>query len=359
MMYFDAFFLVSYGGPEGPDEVHPFLDRILDGKYVSEARRKIVVDKYMACGGFSPLNGQCRQFMLQLDHALQGKNVRTYQANLFSPPFVPDVVKRMKNDGVRRVLLLISSPFGSVAGCRRYLDVIERNWPADMELTRIPCFYDHPLYLKAAANQLLSCAAQVILNSSEDAFQAGTLQDRRQSEYLSTTEPRTLFLFTAHSLPVNQAQDARYSEQLGIHCREVLRLTHLLDERQLAPAISKLAFQSRSGNPRDPWTEPDIFDAVIELHDKYPSLKNIIVTPCGFCFENMEITWDIDIELKKLCQRLHLNFYRTDTPGTSDEMIQMCVEYLGMSRDSFRFCPCSPGICDFSCSDLPNTTNIS
>ncbi|MDO5565185.1 MAG: ferrochelatase, partial [Planctomycetia bacterium] len=162
-MYFDAFFLVSYGGPEGPDEVHPFLDRILAGKHVPEARRKIVVDKYMACGGFSPLNGQCRQFILQLNQALKGQNVKTYQANLYSSPFVPDVVKQMKSDGVRRVLLMISSPFGSVVGCRRYLDVIERDWPADMELTKIPCFYDHPLYLKASANQLLTCAAQAIL----------------------------------------------------------------------------------------------------------------------------------------------------------------------------------------------------
>lgn len=372
-MYFDAFFLVSYGGPEGPEDVHPFLDRILAGKPIPAERKKMVVDKYMACGGFSPLNGQCRQFMRQMANSLKSQKIKTYQANLYSPPFVPDVVKHMKSDGVRRVLLMISSPFGSVIGCRRYLDVIQRDWPTEIDWAKIPCFFDHPLYLKAAANCLLSCTAQVILDSEDRALPAPSTAPlpewHETNPDFETTSigvsqtghspPRTLFLFTAHALPLNQAQAARYSGQIRVHCREVLRMAHALQDRELAPAITQIAFQSRSGNPHEPWTEPNIYDTIIECRNKYPSLRNIIVTPCGFMFENMEITWDLDVELRRLCERLDLRYYRTQTAGMAEETVRMCTEYLFLSRDKFRPCPCSPGICDYSCSDSQNTPNIS
>ena len=236
-MEYDAVLLVSFGGPEGPDEVMPFLRNVVRGRGVPDERLLAVAEHYQHFGGVSPINGQCRELLaalrVELDHA--GVRLPLYWGNRNWNPFLAETVATMRDDGVRRALAFVTSPFGSYSSCRQYLDDIdaarEQVGPGAPRVDKIRHYHDHPGYVRPHADAVRAALAA-----------------------LSDVEAR--IVFTAHSIP--SSMDAQSGPDGGRYTAQ-LRETATLVAEEAAPGRPwDLVWQSRSGSPHIPWLEPDI-----------------------------------------------------------------------------------------------------
>ena len=235
---YDAVLLVSFGGPEGPDDVLPFLENVTRGRGVPPERLRAVAEHYLARGGVSPINAQCRALLGALDAELRaaGHALPLYWGNRNWHPMLPDTVARMAANGVRRALALVTSATSSYSGCRQYLEDIEAAraavGPAAPRIDKIRQYYDHPGFIEAAAENVRAALAE-----------------------FGDADGRVRLVFCAHSIPVAMARTSEYEAQLREACRLVV-------ERVPGAAAYDLVFQSRSGPPAVPWLEPDVNDSI-------------------------------------------------------------------------------------------------
>ncbi len=438
---FDAILLASYGGPEKIDDINPFLDRILTGKRVPPARRAAIFERYERFNGVSPLPDECRRFLDRLSEAFAAdatpakatnplnfsaetapqppSTPRIYWGNLYAPPTFDDAVAQMEADGVRRLFVYPTSAFGSPQSCRRYIDAVRdavrRRSPefvARLQIAQTPPFFDLPAYRRAAADALLTALAWDELESNPfDAAApfsqtAQTPQTAQPSVSALTADfadaadinvdasndapPQRLILFSAHSLPVDDALKSAYSAQLLAAATAVLRSTLdapgfggqvaeeknaaedadatrrfpkrdlvLPDAADFAPKLRRrlrsvgldaaLAFQSRSGSPSTPWLEPSVEDFVRRYKDENPNWNRLIVSPLGFFFENMETVFDLDVELKEVCDELGVSYRRAACCGADDRLVFAVRDLARREPSDFPVCRSAPGACDFSC----------
>ncbi len=299
---YDALLIVSFGGPEGMHEVIPFLENVLRGKNVSDERMQEVVRHYERFGGVSPINDQNRRLIAALRAELEekGPNVPIYWGNRNWHPYLADTLRQMAGDGIQRALAFVTSAFGSYSSCRQYRENIElaqsEVGPRAPRVDKIRVFYNHPGFIDPNVENVRAALSHIPEN-------------RRTAAQI---------VFTAHSIPLSMASNCQYEAQLVEACQ-------LVAERVRHPHW-KLAYQSRSGPPAQPWLEPDVCDYLKEL--KQAGVNDVLIAPVGFVSDHMEVLYDLDTEARRLCEEIGLNMVRAATVGTHPQFVQMIRELI-------------------------------
>lgn len=301
-MKYDAVLIVSFGGPEGMDDVMPFLDNVLRGKGVPDARKKEVAHHYELFGGVSPINAQNRKLVKLVTEALstKGINLPVFLANRNTEPFIPDVLKTCQEQGYQNLLVYITSGFSCYSGCRQYRENLMAA-QEDMEgeapgFDKIRVFFNHPLFIEVLSDKVREAIA--------------LLPEADQNN------PK--IVFTAHSIPMAMANTSKYTEQLHEAARLVAERLEISDW--------DLVYQSRSGPPNMPWLEPDICDHLDDLNKK--GQTSVVVSPIGFVSDHMEVLYDLDLEARDHAVELNMKYVRASTPGNDPRMIEMIVELI-------------------------------
>ncbi|HEV8291751.1 MAG TPA: ferrochelatase, partial [Tepidisphaeraceae bacterium] len=282
-----AILLVGFGGPEKPADVIPFLENVLRGRNVPRERMLEVAKHYYHFGGISPINRHMRELMAALEAELheRGPALPLYWGNRNWHPMLAGTLRRMRSDGVRRAVAFVMSAYSSYSGCRQYLEDIARAREAigtdAPEIDKLRVFYNHPGFIEPVTEHVQDAFAQIPV-------------DRRSAAAL---------VFTAHSVPVSMAANSRYEAQLTEACG-------LVAER-LSRGEWRLAYQSRSGPPSQPWLGPDIGDYLRELHSA--GIRDVVIAPIGFISDHMEVLYDLDTEARALCEQLGLRMVRAAT----------------------------------------------
>ncbi|MQA24054.1 MAG: ferrochelatase [Micromonosporaceae bacterium] len=305
---YDALLLLSFGGPEGPDDVIPFLQNVTRGRGVPASRLAEVAEHYRAFGGVSPINAQNRALLdaVRGECARAGIDLPWYWGNRNWHPLLTDTLRRMRDDGVRRALALVTSAYGSYSSCRQYLEDIARARAEVGEdapvVDKIRHFHDHPGFVEPHADAVRTALASLA--------QLG--------------EARPRLIFTAHSIPERMNETSgpegrRYSDQLAETARLVASAA--------APELPyDLVWQSRSGPPRVRWLEPDVNDHLERLADA--GVTAVAVSPIGFVSDHLEVVWDLDHEAAATAERLGLAYARAAAPGTDPRFVAMVRELV-------------------------------
>jgi protoporphyrin/coproporphyrin ferrochelatase len=299
-MQFDALLVVSFGGPEGMDDVIPFLENVTRGRNVPPERLEEVARHYARFDGVSPINAQNRSLIAALrpELAAHGIDLPIYFGNRNWHPYLADTMQEMADDGVQRALAFFTSAYSSYSGCRQYREDIARAQeaagPAAPEVERTRMFFNHPGWIEANADNVSAALEQV--PAGRDAHVA----------------------FTAHSIPLSMARACRYEDQL----RES---SHLVAEA-VGVADSALVYQSRSGSPQAPWLEPDILDHLQALSER--GVTDVVVSPIGFVSDHLEVLYDLDHEARETAAGLGLNFARASSASMHPAFVAMIRELI-------------------------------
>ncbi len=322
-MSFDALVVVAFGGPEAPAEVMPFLEHVTRGRGVPHERLLEVAGHYRHFGGKSPINEQCRSLCSLVEDELRahGNAPRVYWGNRHSSPWLADTVRRMADAGVERALAFVPSAYGSYSSCRVYLEAIEA---ARAEvgaraplIEKLRLFFDHPLFVEAQANSVTAALAR--------------LPEARRAA--------AAVVGTAHSIPLTMAHGSGYAAQLA----ETLRLVRA---RSGCTARWDLAWQSRSGPPSVPWLEPSIEDRLAALAGE--GVRDVVLLPIGFVLENLEVTYDLDVQATAAARTLGVETVRAATVGTTPELVRMArllVEERSSATPGVLAAGCAPECC--------------
>jgi ferrochelatase len=305
---YDALLLLSFGGPEGPDDVLPFLRNVTRGRNVPDERLAEVAEQYELFGGRSPINDHCRELVGALTAELQraGLDLPVYWGNRNWHPMLEDTVSTMASDGVTNALVFATSAFSSYSGCRQYREDLERARDAvganAPRLQKLRLFYNHPGFIEPLAANLRT-----------------TLDDVGGAAEPDAVEHR--IVFTAHSIPNSMAATSCYQDQL----REAAGL--VLDAAGLGPEHPHdLVYQSRSGPPQVPWLEPDVNDHLEALcHD---GISAVTLVPIGFVSDHMEVLFDLDTQAAETAERLGLRLRRVPTVGNDPRFVTMIRELI-------------------------------
>jgi ferrochelatase len=305
---YDALLWLSFGGPEGPDEVMPFLENVTRGRGVPRERLLEVAEHYQHFGGVSPINQLNRDAIAAVEKQLtvEGIELPIYFGNRNWRPMAEDAAATMTADGVRRALVFPTSAYGGYSACRQYDEDIERiratvgeNAP---ELVKLRQFFDHPLFIGAFADAVRTAHAE--------------LGDR--------TDTRTVFC--AHSVPVNADRASGPPEEGGNrYSRQIAEAARLVAAEAGIESYD-IVWQSRSGPPQVPWLEPDIVDHIDALHEQ--GVTSVVVCPVGFVSDHLEVIWDLDNEAAERAGELGMAFARAATPGTAPAFAKLVVELI-------------------------------
>jgi len=325
---YDALLIISYGGPEGPEEVRPFLENVLRGRNVSPPQLEAAAAKYHAIGGVSPVNEECRSLigglLRDVDAGLgsldavaepqineiftQVKQLPIYWGNLFWHPLLEDTIAGMAEEGIRRVIAFCTVPFGTEHSTRSYGGAIEAAVKkvnvTDFVVQQTRLFYNHPHFISTMADRLTETLAMHIDWGNE----LPPCDDRPAILNRLPEAASHVVLFTAHSVPVTDAEFASYQSQMKQACTLVADLVQL-DRFGIDWDI---AWQSHGGS-QGAWCEPDVVEYVKMLLKgmRFPGKNTVIVCPIGFMLENMELLYDLDVELRQFCESVGLNYDRT------------------------------------------------
>ena len=303
MSSYDAILLVSFGGPEGPDDVLPFLENVVRGKRIPRERLVAVGKHYELFDGVSPVNAENRALLAALLNELNtyGHSLPVYWGNRNWHPMLPDTLQQMADDGIRHALAFVTSAFCSYAGCRQYLEDIEQARQAvgndAPQVDKLRLFYNHPGFIESMAARVEAALGQ--------------LPAERRAE--------VPLIYTAHSLPLDMAQNCDYEAQLHEACDLV--------SQRVGRSDWHLVYQSRSGRPSQPWLEPDICDSLREL-DEGGQNGDVVVVPIGFVGEHMETVYDLDVVARSVCDELGLHMVRSATVGCHPRFVQMIRELI-------------------------------
>jgi len=331
MAGYDAVLILSFGGPEGPDDVAGFLSNVTRGRNVPASRLAEVAGRYHDIGGVSPINDQCRRIIaaLEAEFADHGIEMPVYWGNRNWHPLLTEAISEMANDGVEHALAVVTSAYSSYSGCRQYLDDITAArasvGSSAPRVDKIRAYYHHPGFIEPFAE-----ATSVALT------QLGDLAAHAH------------IVFTAHSIPTSMADMSDYRSQVTEASRIVMsQLGSLHDWSQ--------AWQSRSGPASMSWLEPDINDHLRILADD--GVDAVVLVPIGFVTDHMEVVYDLDVEASRTAAGLGLALSRADTPGTSPHpaFVTMLRELIEerldpeLPRRALGTCPARPDRCAPDC----------
>jgi len=323
---YDAFLLLSFGGPQGPDEVLPFLRNVTAGRGIPDERLAAVAEHYQHFGGVSPITAQNEALLAALgaEFDLRGIGLPRYFGNRNWHPFVADTARRIEADGHREVLVLATSATGSYSGCRQYREDLARAAEAApaVRFTKLRHYFDHPGFLEANADAVRAALA--------------TLGDGDAR-----------LVFTAHSVPVGMNDTAGPAG--GLYLAQHRETARLVAEAVRGPGAEfDLVWQSRSGPPQVPWLEPDVNDHLRALAEA--GTGAVVVAPTGFVSDHLEVLWDLDNEAAATAAELGLGFARAATAGTHPAFVAGLADLVAEQLTGAEQKSLSPlGICGWQC----------
>ena len=300
-MEFDAVLLLSFGGPEGPGQVRPFLENVTRGRNVPPERLDEVAGHYLHFGGVSPINDINRALIAQLQAE---QPLAVYFGNRNWEPYVEDAVAAMRDNGIRRAAVFTTSAWSGYSSCTQYVEDIARAraaaGPDAPELVKLRPYFDHPLFIEMFAGAIAAAAQTVPADAR--------------------------LVFTAHSIPVDA--DRRFGPNL--YSRQVAYATRLV-AAAAGYADYDLTWQSRSGPPQVPWLEPSVEDHLAALATS--GTKAVIVCPIGFVADHIEVVWDLDQELRSQAEAAGMAFARATTPNADRRFARLAASLI----DELRF----------------------
>ncbi len=309
---YDSLLLVSFGGPEQPDDVVPFLENVTRGRGIPRERLVEVGQHYYLFGGRSPINDQCRELLAALRAELdrRGIDLPLFWGNRNWEPYLDAEVQAMAAAGHHRALAVLTSAYPSYSSCRQYREnLYDAVQGTGVEVDKIRHYSDHPGFVAASTDATL--AALETLGEHADGAR---------------------LVFVTHSIPTAMAQasgPAPRSEEGGYvdwHRAVAAAVTTQVEARTGRAHGHDLVFCSRSGPPNQPWAEPDVNDHLTALHaDGTPS---VVVIPIGFISDHMEVIYDLDTEAKETAEGLGLPFARAATAGTHPGFVSGLVDLM-------------------------------
>ncbi len=335
---YDSVLLVSFGGPEGMDDVLPFLENVLRGKNVPRERMLEVAHHYEQFGGVSPINGQNRRLLaaMKSEFVKQGIELPVYWGNRNWHPMLADTLREMATAGHRQALALMTSAYSSYSSCRQYREDIaraqEQVGSTAPQVDKIRVFYNHPGFIEPMIDHVRAALGKLPEETRRDAA----------------------LLFTAHSIPLSMAEHCQYETQL----LEASRLVAL----GVGHPEWKLVYQSRSGPPSQPWLEPDVCDHLQTLAKQ--GCQQVVVVPIGFISDHVEILFDLDTEAKSVAAELGMTMVRAETVGVDPRFVSMIGELVRERTDGVpRQCVGQFGpnhdVCPTDCCLYPRPTRPS
>jgi ferrochelatase len=310
----DALLLLSFGGPERPEDVMPFLENVTRGRGVPRERLDEVAQHYLHFGGVSPINALNRELIaaIEAEFAARAVDLPVYFGNRNWYPMVEETVATMRADGIGHALVFPTSAWGGYSGCRQYDEDIERARAAvdgAPELTKLRQYFDHPL----------------LIDSFADAVRAAV------ADLPAEVRDRARLVFTAHSIPVAADVAAGPPADGGhLYSRQVAEAARLCAAATGFDDFD-VVWQSRSGPPQVPWLEPDIVDHLEALSGK--GVEAVVVCPVGFVSDHLEVVWDLDNEAAEKAAELGMAFARAATPGPDPRFARMVAELVGEHLD--------------------------
>ncbi|MEX2324431.1 MAG: ferrochelatase [Nitriliruptoraceae bacterium] len=329
---YDAVLLVSFGGPEAPDDVLPFLERVTSGRNIPRERLEEVAEHYFEHDGRSPINDQNRALLTALRDLFDthGPDLPIYWGNRNWHPFLADTLRTMRDDGVKRALCFVTSAFSSYSGCRQYREDLAEaraelgdDAPA---LDKIRVFYNHPGFVSPMVDRVREGLAR----------------------FPSDERDRARIVFVTHSIPHTIARHSDYEAQHVDTCRAIMH--------EFAAYAWDLVYCSRSGPPHVPWLEPDINDHLQQLADE--DVPSVLVVPVGFVSDHMEVIHDLDVEAAATAAAAGLTFVRAGTVGVHPTFVAMIRE-LVLERHDAQDRACiglrgpSHDVCPIDCCAVP------
>jgi ferrochelatase len=302
---FDALLLLSFGGPEGPEQVRPFLENVTRGRNIPPERLDEVAEHYLHFGGVSPINGINRALI----ECLRARtDLPVYFGNRNWEPYVEDTVAAMRDNGIRRAAVFATSAWGGYSGCAQYQEDIARARASvgegAPELVRLRQYFDHPLLIAMFADAIAAAAATLPADLRGEAR----------------------LVFTAHSIPLRAASRCGpdlYQRQVGYTARLVAAAAGYRDFDQV--------WQSRSGPPQVPWLEPDVSDHLTAL--ARGGIKAVVVCPVGFVADHIEVVWDLDNELADQAAEAGIAYARASTPNAQPRFAELALDLVDELRD--------------------------
>jgi len=310
---YDAVLLVSFGGPEGPGDVVPFLENVTRGRGIPRERLVEVGAHYSAFGGVSPINGQNREFLAALNADFDGAelDLPVYWGNRNWDPYLVDALRQMRDDGVGSALCFVTSAYSSYSGCRQYrenlaeaLDIVAADGlgPAP-RLDKVRHYFDHPGFIEPMIDAVVTASSRLGVEGAR-------------------------LVFTTHSIPTTTATESGpdgdgYVQQ---HKAAAALIAAASGQRSSLDPEWDLVYQSRSGAPNIPWLEPDISDHLSELRAR--GVPGVIMVPIGFVSDHMEVVWDLDTVALDHASEIGLPTVRAATVGTDPRFVAMVRELV-------------------------------
>lgn len=306
---YDAVVVLGFGGPEGIEEVLPFLERVTTGRGIPPERLVEVGEHYFKFGGVSPINAQNRALRDALADALAelGLSIEVSLANRNSPPYVADVLADLSSRGHRRILGVATAAYSGYSACRQYredLGLALAEGKLDLEVRKLPPFFD----LSGFSDTIAALALNVL------------------PAELDLAAATTRLLFTTHSIPDSMAAasgpdgDAYLAQHHWVAGQVVESIAAATGVK---PAW-ELVFQSRSGPPQVPWLEPDVNDALTQA--AAAGVTDVVLVPIGFISDHMEVVWDLDTQARQTAADLGVRLIRTPTVGTDPRFVTSLAE---------------------------------
>lgn len=305
----DALILLSFGGPESPEDVMPFLENVTRGRGIPRERLEEVAEHYYHLGGKSPLNELNLEIIenIRAELAARGRELPVFFANRNWAPYIEDVTAELAERGIARAAVFATSAWAGYSGCGQYHEDIARARAAvgdsAPEMIKLGQFFSTEKFISTFA-----AATRAQLEAARDAGE------------------RPRLVFTAHSIPLSADKAAGPGEESrGLYSRQV-RSTAELVASAVGVDDFDLVWQSRSGPPQVQWLEPDIVDHATALADAGET--SLVACPIGFISDHVEVVWDLDNELAEECESLGVSLRRVATPGDTPEFARLVLDLL-------------------------------
>jgi ferrochelatase len=310
---FDAVLLVSFGGPQGVDDIRPFLANVLRGRHVPPARFEEVAKHYELFGGVSPITELTLRQASGLRQRLEdaGAPLPVYVGMRNWHPYLIDTIRSMSESGIRRAIGFILAAHRSYSSCEQYRrnvtlarQELRDEGKPDVEITYVPDWHAHDGFIEANALRVAEARASLP----------------------ETSRDRARLVFTAHSIPLAMAGVDRYRMQLKESARRIAAWTGFSDWA--------LVFQSRSGRPQDPWLEPDICDYLRAEHAQ--GLRAVVICPVGFVADHVEVLYDLDHEAAETCRELGIEVRRALTVNDDPLFLELMADVVRSTVSRYR-----------------------
>ena len=300
---FDAVLVVSFGGPQGRDDIRPFLANVLRGRRITPERVEEVAHHYELFDGVSPLTELTERQAdgLRERLAAAGHPLPVYIGMRNWHPYLTDTLKQMYADGVRRAIGFIAAAHHSYSSCQQYRENVAsaqealRNGGGRIEITFVDSWFDHPQFIAANASHIRDAVNRLPARLRDDAR----------------------IVFTAHSIPASMADASQYEHQLSVSCAAIAEQVGL---------TWALVYQSRSGRPQDRWLEPDVCDYLRREHEQ--GLAAAVICPVGFLCDHIEVLYDLDHEAADVCRSIGLPMVRAAAVNDDPLFLEMMADVV-------------------------------